>query len=155
MTLRGWIHSVCGFPKQGLQMGTKKNTNKKIKLSLYFLLYFPMESDTSITQLTNTFCTFWIRLWFFVRWAEVGGKNTQPLSPIQTMQQVMNKQRDYQAPLPDRLCSHVLLMHATVFQHWYSIIAAMWNIAKFYSSYLIMLLPYWAPSRFFVDRKYF
>ena len=38
---------------------------------------------------------------------------------MQTMQQV-NKQRVYKAPLPDRLCSHVLHMHAAVFQHRYT-----------------------------------
>ena len=28
----------------------------------------------------------------------------------------MNKQRDYKGPLPERVCSHALHMHATVFQ---------------------------------------
>ena len=97
----------------------------------------PMETDDfemSITQLTQK-----------AQW-------TQPLSPIQTMQQVMDKQRDYKAPLPDRLCSHVLHMHTTVFQHRYS--------SSVTHNQMLLLLSHHAspilnPSRVFVNRKYF
>ena len=124
--------------------GTKKNSNKKIMLSLYSFPHFTMESDMSITPKTKNFCTMWIVLWRVVRWAKVGAKthreNRAQQIAIQRMQQVMNKQRDYKAPLPNRLCSHVLYMHAAVFQHRYSSNVKHYQILLFWSHHASPIL---------------